>query len=101
MGHCATGSIAASMCEALRTLPDAEIVAVGSRTQDAADDFARRFAIPRAHGSYEALWADDDVDIVYIASPHSQHHAMTIAALDAGQARAVREGLCDQCRPGP
>lgn len=81
----ATGSIAASMCEALRTLPGAEIVAVGSRSQESADHFAQRFGIPRAHGSYEALWADDDVDIVYIASPHSHHHAMTIAALDAGK----------------
>ena len=84
-GIAATGSIAASMCEALRTLPEAEIVAVGSRTQDAADSFARRFGIGRAHGSYEALWADDDVDIVYVASPHSHHHDMTIAALDAGK----------------
>ena len=84
-GIAATGSIAASMCEAVRTLPDAEIVAVGSRTQDAADSFARRFGIDRAHGSYEALWADDDVDIVYIASPHSHHRDMTIGALDAGK----------------
>ena len=84
-GIAATGSIAASMCEALRTLPEAEIVAVGSRTQDAADSFARRFGIDRAHGSYEALWADDDVDIVYIASPHSHHRDMTIGALDAGK----------------
>ncbi len=90
-GIASTGSIAASMCEALGTLPDAEIVAVGSRTQDAADAFARRFAIPRAHGSYDALWADDDVDIVYVASPHSHHHAMTIAALDAG-----RHVLCEK-----
>jgi predicted dehydrogenase len=84
-GIAATGSIAASMCEALRTLPDADITAVGSRTQETADRFAHRFAIPNAHGSYEALWADDDVDIVYVASPHSHHHAMTIAALDAGK----------------
>lgn len=90
-GIAATGSIAASMAEALRTLPDAEIVAVGSRVQASADAFAARFEIPRAHGSYEALFADDDVDIVYIASPHSHHHAMTIAALDAG-----RHVLCEK-----
>ena len=84
-GIAATGTIAASMCEALRTLPEAEIVAVGSRSQDAADAFAQRFGLARAHGSYEALWADDDVDIVYIASPHSHHHDMTIAALEAGK----------------
>lgn len=84
-GIAATGSIAASMCEALQTLPDADIVAVGSRTQDAADTFAERFGIPHAHAGYDALWADDDVDVVYVASPHSHHHAMTIAALDAGK----------------
>ena len=84
-GVAATGGIAASMCEALATLPDARIVAVGSRTQDAADDFAARFSIPNAHGSYQALFDDPDVDIVYVASPHSHHRAMTIAALDAGK----------------
>jgi predicted dehydrogenase len=84
-GIAATGKIAASMCEALGTLADAEVVAVGSRSQDAADAFAARFGIPSAHGSYDSLWADDDVDVVYIASPHSHHHAMTIAALDAGK----------------
>ena len=84
-GIAATGSIAASMCDALRTLPAAQITAVGSRSQDSADRFAHRFGIPRAHGSYESLWADDEVDIVYVASPHSHHHAMTIAALDAGK----------------
>jgi len=90
-GIAATGRIAAGMCQALRTLPDAQVVAVGSRTREAADAFAARFAIERAHGSYQALWNDDDVDVVYIASPHSEHHAMTLAALDAG-----RHVLCEK-----
>ncbi len=90
-GIASTGSIASSMCTALRTLPGAEVVAVGSRSRDAADRFADRFGIPRAHGTYDDLWADDDVDIVYVASPHSHHHAMTIAALDAG-----RHVLCEK-----
>ena len=84
-GIAATGSIAGAMCEALRTLPDAEIAAVGSRSQETADAFAGRFGIPRAHGRYEHLWADPEVDIVYVASPHSLHHEMTVAALDAGK----------------
>jgi predicted dehydrogenase len=90
-GIAATGGIAASMCEALATLPDARIVAVGSRTQESADAFAARFHIPHAHGTYDELFADDEVDIVYVASPHSHHHAMTIAALDAG-----RHVLCEK-----
>jgi predicted dehydrogenase len=84
-GIAATGKIAVSMCEALATLPDAPVAAVGSRSQASADAFATRFDIPHAHGSYEALFADPDVDVIYVASPHSHHHAMTIAALDAGK----------------
>ena len=90
-GIASTGKIAASMTEALRTLPRTDVVAVGSRSQDSADAFAARFGIPRAHGSHEALYADDDVDIVYVASPHSHHHRMTIDALDAG-----RHVLCEK-----
>jgi predicted dehydrogenase len=84
-GIAATGGIAARMVDALRTLPDAEVVAVGSRAQSSADRFAAEHAIARAHGSYDDLFADDGVDIVYVASPHSHHHDMTVAALDAGR----------------
>lgn len=84
-GIASTGSIAGQMTRALRTLPDAEVVAVGSRSQSSADRFATEFDIGRAHGSHAALCADPDIDIVYVASPHSEHRAMTIAALDAGK----------------
>ncbi len=94
-GIASTGSIAGSMTDALRALDDpatgAEVVAVGSRNQATADDFAGRFGIARAHGSYEALFADDEVDIVYVASPHTGHCEMTVAALDAG-----RHVLCEK-----
>ena len=90
-GIASTGKISTSMAEALSTIGGAEIVAVGSRAQASADAFAERFSIPHAHGSYEALWADDDVDVIYIGSPHSEHHRMTIAALDAG-----RHVLCEK-----
>jgi len=52
-GIAATGNIAASLCEALGTLLDAHVIAVGSRSQDAANAFAARFGIPNAHGSYQ------------------------------------------------
>ena len=66
-GIAATGGIAASMAEALSTLSDAEVVAVGSRSQDSADSFAERFDIPHAHGSYADLYADDEVEMVATA----------------------------------
>lgn len=90
-GIASTGRISAQMVGALTILEGAEVVAVGSRTQTAADEFASAHSISRAHGSYEALWADDDVDIVYIGSPHSEHRAMTVAALNAG-----RHVLCEK-----
>ena len=90
-GIAATGRIAAAMATALRTLPDAEIAAIGSRTGEQARRFADAFDIPRAHGSYADLFADDDVDVVYVASPHSHHRDMTVAALEAG-----RHVLCEK-----
>jgi predicted dehydrogenase len=90
-GIASTGNISSSMAAALATIRDAEVVAVGSRTQERADAFAERFGITHAHGSYDALWADDDVDVIYIGSPHSEHHRMTLAALDAG-----RHVLCEK-----
>jgi predicted dehydrogenase len=84
-GIASTGKIATSMTEALSSLDDAAVIAVGSRSDASAAEFAERHGIERAHGSYDALWADSDVDIVYVASPHSEHHRMTLAALGAGK----------------
>src|SRR5450631_4384667 len=61
------------------------IAAVGSRTQGAADQFAARFKIPKAHGSYQALTSDPDVDIIYVATPHPMHAACALMALKAGK----------------
>lgn len=63
----------------------AEIVAVASRDQSRADDYAREHGIPRAHGSYEALLADDDVEAVYISLPNSPHVEWSVRALEAGK----------------
>ncbi|MBV9172127.1 MAG: Gfo/Idh/MocA family oxidoreductase, partial [Chloroflexi bacterium] len=61
------------------------IIAVGSRDTARAREFAAKFGIARAHGSYEALLADPDVDIVYIGLPNSLHREWTIAAAKAGK----------------
>ena len=60
-------------------------VAVASRSKEKADGFARAFDLPRAHGSYEALLADPDVDAVYVALPHPLHAEWAIKALRAGK----------------
>ncbi len=84
-GIASTGNIARQMAAALRTLPATSIVAVGSRSQSTADDFATEFEIPCAYPSHSGLCADPRVDVVYIASPHNLHAEMTIEALDAGK----------------
>ena len=85
-GILATGAIAAEFTRDLQLLPDAEVVAVGSRTEESAAAFADRFGIPRVHGSWEALAADEEVDIVYVATPHHAHYRATRLCLEAGRA---------------
>lgn len=86
-GILATGGIAASFTEALLSLPeDAEVVAVGSRSTEAAKAFAERYGIPRAYGSWAELAADEEVDVVYVATPHSAHRAAAGLCLEAGKA---------------
>jgi predicted dehydrogenase len=62
-----------------------DLVAVASRSQEAADAYARKWEIPRAHGSYETLLADPDVEAIYISLPNSLHVEWTINALEAGK----------------
>ncbi|MEU3301026.1 Gfo/Idh/MocA family oxidoreductase [Streptomyces sp. NPDC006678] len=85
-GVLATGGIAASFTAALKTMPDAEVVAVASRTETSARAFAERFGIPKAYGDWDMLAADEDVDVVYVATPHSAHRAAAGLCLEAGKA---------------
>ncbi|MFJ1704713.1 Gfo/Idh/MocA family protein [Kitasatospora sp. NPDC088346] len=85
-GILATGGIAAAFTEDLLAAPDAEVLAVASRSEAGARDFADRYKIPRAYGSWAALAADTEVDVVYVATPHTAHHAATTLMLEAGRA---------------
>lgn len=69
------------------------LVAVGSRDQSRADRFAETHGIPKAHGSYEALVADPDVDIVYVATPHSLHREHALLAIEAGKHLLVEKAF--------
>lgn len=85
-GILGTGSIAKLFAQGLQVLPDAELTAVGSRTQEAADHFADAYHIPRRYASYTALANDPQVDVIYIATPHNFHCENTLLCLDAGKA---------------
>jgi predicted dehydrogenase len=69
------------------------VQAVGSRSQAGADAFAAEFGIPTAHPSYEALVADPEVDIIYVATPHPFHEAHAALALEAGKHVLVEKPL--------
>jgi predicted dehydrogenase len=83
-GILATGGIAHAFAHDLR-VAGRDLVAVGSRSGAGAERFAAEFEIPRAHGSYEDLVADPDVDIVYVSTPHPLHADNAILALEAGK----------------
>lgn len=90
-GILATGGIAAAFAADLVDLPDAEIAAVASRSARSAEAFAERFGISRAYGDWESLARDEDIDVVYVATPHSAHRAAAGLCLEAG-----RNVLCEK-----
>jgi predicted dehydrogenase len=80
------GRIAHKFATGLQAAPGAELVAVGSRSQANADAFADVFGAPKRHDSYEALAADPDVDVIYVATPHPAHMDATLLCLEHGKA---------------
>ena len=84
-GVLAPGRIARKFARDLTLTPGAVLGAVGSRRLDAARAFADEFGGVTAHGSYEDLVADPNVDVVYVASPHALHLAHVRLALEAGK----------------
>jgi predicted dehydrogenase len=83
-GMLATGKIAGGFARDLALLPDARIAAVGARRLASAEAFAAEHG-GRPHEGYEALVADPDVDVVYVASPHALHREHVLLAFEAGK----------------
>lgn len=84
-GILSTGVIAKSFAETARRMGNVEITAVASRSAQSAEAFGEAYGIPKRYASYEALAADPDVDIVYVATPHSRHYADMKLLIDAGK----------------
>jgi len=86
IGILSTANIAVEkVIPGMRRAQRVEVAAIASRDAAAARQVAARLAIPRAHGSYEALLADPDIDAVYIPLPNHLHAEWTIAAVRAGK----------------
>ena len=85
-GILGTGGIANAFATDLRLTEGAELAAVGSRTLEAATEFASRHGFARAHGSWIDLALDPEVDVVYVATPHAFHEPAAMECLMAGKA---------------
>lgn len=93
VGIIGTGWIAEKAAITLAGLSMCEAYAVGSRTQEKADEFARKWDVKKAYGSYAELMADPDVDLVYVGTPHSHHYDVTREALLAGKPCLVEKAF--------
>ncbi len=85
------GGIAHKMARTVSRMDHAVIYAIGARDINRAQTFAEDYHIEHAYGSYDEMLADDKIDLVYIAVPHSHHYQWTMAALNAG-----RNVLCEK-----
>ena len=85
VGIIGAGWIADKMAEALSPLSDYCVYAIASRSLEKAAAFAERWNVQKAYGSYEEMLDDKDVDLVYIATPHSHHFPHAMLALEHGK----------------
>jgi len=84
-GILGTGGIALAFARDLTFLNNHLVAAVGSRTKEKAEEFAIEFPGCTAHGSYEKLVTNPEIDAIYVATPHPMHFTNTILALKAGK----------------
>ena len=80
------GNIAGRFAESLKHLPNAKLFAVSSRSQEKADDFAKKFSAVKSYAGHEKILTDENIQAVYIALPHSMHKNFSIQALKSGKA---------------
>lgn len=93
VGIIGAGHIAEKAARTLAQMDGIQCLAIGSRSQKKAQDFAARFGIPRAYGSYEDLLQDPDIGLVYVATPHSCHFENARDAILAGKPCLVEKSF--------
>lgn len=85
-GILGAGKIAHKFANDLKLVEDAALIAVGSRDDARAKEFASKYQIPKIFTSYEALASDASVDVIYVATPHSFHREHSLICLNHGKA---------------
>lgn len=86
IGILGAGGIAQMMAKTLHQMEDAVCYAVGSRELQKAQEFADKHQVEKAYGSYEQLAADEEVELIYIATPHSHHYEHARLCIENGKA---------------
>lgn len=82
-GILGTGVMAKNFAKALAIIPDADLVAVGSRNHNTAKDFAKTYNVSKAYGAYEYLAEDNNVDAIYISTPNTYHKDNSLLCLQS------------------
>ena len=85
LGILGAGGIASTMAKTVAGMKDVEAYAVAARDLERARVFAQKYEVKKAYGSYEEMLADDEVELVYIATPHSHHYLHAKMCLEAGK----------------
>jgi predicted dehydrogenase len=85
IGIIGAGGIAKKMAKTVKEMDDATLYAIASRSIDKAQAFAKEFSIEHPYGSYEELVSDENIDLIYVATPHSHHYQHMKLALEHGK----------------
>ena len=85
IGILGAGNIAGNMANTLNAMDDAQFYAVGSRSMEKAEKFAKEYGAQKAYGSYEDLVSDAEVELVYVATPHSHHFEHAKLCIEHGK----------------
>ncbi len=86
LGILGAGNIAGTMAVAVGKMDSARLYAVGSRDLKKAGQFAEKYGVLNSYGSYEELVRDEDIDLIYVATPHSEHYEHVRLCLENGKA---------------
>lgn len=93
IGILGPGSIACKVSDTLAQMKDFQVYAVASRSKERAKAFGNRYHCEKIYDTYEALASDQDVDLIYIATPHSHHYEQTMLCLNAGKPCLVEKAF--------
>lgn len=86
IGILGAGNIASIMARTISQMENATCYAVAARDEERAEKFAKAYGVEKAYGSYEALVKDEEVELIYIATPHSHHYEHAKLCIEHGKA---------------